>query len=314
MQVAYFWFTMIITVWHPMRAVNHSSAKPGGFTLIELLVVIAIIAILAALLLPALANAKSRAMAATCLSNEKQLAYAWKMYADDNQDKIISSLTPDWNANLIAWRYDNCNPASLIIPPGTSDQQKHILAFQEAYREAGLYQYNPNVNALHCPADRRTSSPVGPTLTSLATAPPGYFAYGTYSAVDCLNGGLDGPCLFKVSDLQHPSTRYVWAEENDPRCENCGSWSQYVFNQCVPPNFSGAKLIDSTASWHVRSSTFGWADGHAESHAWLDAINIAYALSQDPNKYSGSIPAPTLVNSPRDVLWLANGWASQNNP
>src|SRR5262245_920427 len=63
--------------------------RPGGFTLIELLVVIAIIGILAALLLPSLTKGKLRAQGLQCLSNHRQLALAWRMYADDNNDRLV---------------------------------------------------------------------------------------------------------------------------------------------------------------------------------------------------------------------------------
>src|ERR1700712_2791914 len=116
-------------------------ARPSGlndaFTLIELLVVIAIIAILAAMLLPALTSAKKRAQQATCLSNQKQLALAWVMYANDNSERVIGFGT-DPNTATPNWRIQ-ADEVGTPIPAGWSGSQIVTFLVQAGYRAAPLF-------------------------------------------------------------------------------------------------------------------------------------------------------------------------------
>ena len=293
----------------PFRPATPGFKSPSrGFTLIELLVVIAIIAILAAMLLPALSKAKLRAMGATCLSNQKQLALAWEMYADDNRGYIINFDTSTQNGiTTIPWR--NINYTTQPYTIGLSPQNKEIAILQEEFKEGGLYQYCPNVNVLHCPADLRANSPVVPN----PAVAPGSFAWGSYSGSAGMNGtpnaGLN-TAIKKQSTLQNPSQRFLWIEENDPRGENEGSW--VMGNAGTPPAFTGAAFEDSAASWHGDNSTFNFADGHAESRKWQDAATVAYALNMSPQKYFTA--PPTFTQCPHDLFYLATGYASTQNP
>src|SRR6266849_2007324 len=107
------------------RLTFHLRTRERGFTLIELLVVIAIIAILAAMLLPALSRAKLKATGAYCINNQKQLSLAWLMYAGDNNERVVNFIQDKNATGDVPWRYSNApKPPPNLIPAGTSAEKR----------------------------------------------------------------------------------------------------------------------------------------------------------------------------------------------
>ncbi len=286
----------------------------GGFTLIELLVVIAIIAILAALLLPAMAGAKKRATQTTCLSNQKQLAMAWMMYASDNADNVVGfSTTP--GATPPNWRVEANQVTG--IPPGLSGIDAAKWLFRQGYTMGALYQYAPNPDVMHCPGDLRNTT--------------GRFCWDSYSGAGGFVGGDSGldahlGKITKMSQVLHAGDRFLWVEECGSQSpagtsylENQHAWDMHPGSPTGPPSpFYTAAWIDSPAAFHGANSTFSFADGHAESHKWLSQLVIDFANSMSPAKYSnigGNSSAGALANADKlDLYFVASHFATDINP
>ena len=117
--------------------------------------------------------------------------------------------------------------------------------------------------------------------------------------------------LIKQASIMHPSERFLWIEENDPRGENMGPWGMHAPN---PPTFNNASLVDSVASWHGGTSSFNCGRRTRGQSQMGGHQNGDLSLSNDPNKYYNSTLIPNYVQAPHDIYFLANAYADEQNP
>jgi prepilin-type N-terminal cleavage/methylation domain-containing protein/prepilin-type processing-associated H-X9-DG protein len=237
------------------------SNENQGFTLIELLVVIAIIAILAAMLLPALSRAKLKAQGIQCMSNTKQLTLGWIMWSGDNNDALLDSRA--WVAG------DVSDPGSFEFV----DVQGINIGFN--LPASPLYPYiGKNVKVFKCPGDKRVS-----TLQPRFVGTPACRSVAMNNWIGHQWSDHAYRVYNKSSDLNRPgpSNTFVILDEQGERSINDGFFA--VPMDTYDPNTLAAKqFVDIPATYHGNAGSFSFADGHSEIHKWKDNRTAAIPL------------------------------------
>jgi prepilin-type N-terminal cleavage/methylation domain-containing protein/prepilin-type processing-associated H-X9-DG protein len=259
--------------------------RSPGFTLIELLVVIAVIAILAAILLPALTQAQQRAERTYCLNNLRQLAVAWIMYADDNNgtmpendDGSIPTVNAWVKGNLTWDTVGRTNP-------------DNYNATNLSTSELGPY-CGHTIGIYKCPGDKKPAA-LGPRVRSVSM---NAFMHGQSVNSSVLSLFPGNYFVYnKISTMAAPGPSDLWVFLDEQGDSINDGFFLFNMNEAAT---SSPKWYDRPAAYHGGTGAFSFVDGHVESRRWRDpAITPDRVIGVNHPPYNGSTTAG-------DIAWM----------